>query len=355
MLHGMRVPHGRRRLLPRDRTVRYACLLFFCASWVSAQSSAVSRDQIVVVGSSTVFPFSALVAEHFAKSGSFASPAVRTTSTGDGFRLFCAGVGPDTPDINDASRQISPAEKALCAANGVKKITEVRIGYDSLIFARSRRTAAFAVTLRQLWLAAARTVPINGRFVPNPYRSWHDIAATLPDEPIRLFGPSPGHGTRDAFVELVMQPSCVATSAGSNLTPAERESACGTLRADGRWIDVENIELTLGKLASHPEAVGVLTYSYLEQFSDRIHASSIDGVAPSRASISSGTYPISRPLYIYLKDAHLASITGLADYASEFLSFCAAGASGYLSDEGLVPMPTPELLHQRAAVARLQR
>jgi phosphate transport system substrate-binding protein len=318
-------------------------------------SNAAIRDRIIIVGSSTVYPFSALVAEHFAKSGPFPAPVVHATSTAEGFRLFCAGVGTDTPDISSASRPISEAERASCAENGVRKITGIRIGYDSLILANAIGASNFNITLAQLWRAAAGVVLINGRLVPNPYRSWHDIDPTLPDRPIKLIGPAPGHGTRDAFVELVMEPSCRTALAGLNGQPAEREAVCANVRNDGRWTDVDNLELILGKLASNHDAMGILTYSYMEQFRNRIHAANVDGIAPSRVTIPSGNYPMSRPLLIYVKEAHLYTTTGLADYAAEFLSFCAAGAHGYLADEGLVPLPMPELLAQRAAVAHLQR
>jgi phosphate transport system substrate-binding protein len=198
-------------------------------------------------------------------------------------------------------------------------------------------------------------VPVDGKFVPNPYRSWHDIAATLPDRPIRVFGPAPGHGTRDALAELVMEPSCVATEAGRQLRADERASVCGAVRDDGVWVEVRELELVLGKLAHDPNAVGVLTYSYLEQFPTRLHAGTVESVAPTRATISAGTYPMSRPLFIYVKEPHLASTIGLADYAAEFLSLCAAGANGYLAESGLVPLSAADVARQRAIVARLQR
>jgi phosphate transport system substrate-binding protein len=318
-------------------------------------SSAGIRDRIIIVGSSTVYPFSALVAEHFAKSGPFPAPVVHATSTAEGFRQFCAGVGSDAPDISNASRPISDAERASCAKNGAGKITGIRIGYDSLILANTIGTSNFNITLPQLWRAAAAVVPINGRLVPNPYRSWHDIDPALPDRPIKLIGPAPGHGTRDAFVELVMEPSCKAALTALSGQSVEPEAVCANVRNDGRWTDVDNLELILGKLASNHDSMGILSYSYIEQFRNRIHAANIDGIAPSRVTIPSGSYPMSRPLLIYMKEPHLATTTGLADYAAEFLSFCAAGAHGYLADEGLVPLPMPELLAQRAAVARLQR
>jgi phosphate transport system substrate-binding protein len=318
-------------------------------------SHAASRDRIIIVGSSTVYPFSTLVAEHFAKAGPFSAPIVNATSTAEGFRLFCAGIGGDAPDISNASRPISEAERASCAGNGVRKIAAIRIGYDSLILASAIGAPNFNITLAQLWRAAAGVVPIDGRLVPNPYRSWRDIDPTLPDRAIKLIGPAPGHGTRDAFVELVMEPRCKAALGALSRQSMERETVCAKVRNDGRWTDVDNLELILGKLASDHDSLGILTYSYMEQFRNRIHAANIDGIAPTRVSIPSGSYPMSRPLLIYVKEAHLATTIGLADYAAEFLSFCAAGAHGYLADEGLVPLPMPELLAQRAAVARLQR
>lgn len=314
-----------------------------------------TRDHIIVVGSSTVFPFSALVAEHFSRSGPFPVPSVTASTTAEGFRLFCAGAGIDTPDISNASRPISTAERTACTQSGVKQMAEIRIGYDSLIVANSVAANSLNLTMSQLWLAVAGLVPVRGRLTPNPYQNWSDIDPSLPHKRITLLGPSVGHGTRDAFVELVMEPSCKVALVGIAASPEERKTVCTRVRTDGHWMDVQNIELTLGKLASNREALGILTYSYLDQFANRIHAAKIDGVEPSVVSISSGTYPLSRPLFIYVKESHLSSVSGLADFATEFLSFCAAGTHGYLADEGLVPLPTPELLRQRAAVAALLR
>ncbi|MBS0419534.1 MAG: substrate-binding domain-containing protein [Proteobacteria bacterium] len=319
------------------------------------QSPARAADAITIVGSSTVYPFSSLVAEHFAKSGPFPAPSVRSTSTAEGFKLFCSGTAADTPDISNASRRISQPETQECLDKGVRNFTEIRIGYDSLILANALKAGTFNITLNQLWRAAADLVPIKGRLIPNPYRTWQDIDPALPPRPIKILGPAPGHGTRDAFVELVMEPSCKAALSQVSNGVESTSRACTAVRRDGAWTDVDNLELILGKLASNPDAMGVLSYSYLEQFANRIHAATVNDIAPSRATIPSGTYPLSRPLFIYVKDAHLKARLGLADYAAEFLSFCAAGAHGYLADEGLVPLPTPELLAQRAVVARLQR
>jgi phosphate transport system substrate-binding protein len=196
---------------------------------------------------------------------------------------------------------------------------------------------------------------VNGRLVANPYHRWREISPSLPDRPIKLIGPANGHGTREAFVELVLEPSCKQALTDSALAVEEPLAACRMVRNDGGWKDVDDLELTLGKLATDRDSMGILTFSYLEQFGKRIHAATVEGVSASRASIPTGRYPLSRPLFIYVNVGHLGTTQGLADYAAEFVSFCAAGAHGYLADEGLVPLPAQELLAQRAAVARLQR
>jgi phosphate transport system substrate-binding protein len=329
--------------------VAISCVLILCG----APSGAQPRDQIVVVGSSTIYPFSVLVADHFAKSGPFATPSVESSSTTDGFRAFCAGTG--APDITAASRRMASNEKHVCAAMGVRNIVEIQIGYDGLILAGAAGHPGFNITLDQFWRAVAKYVPVNGSFTANPYRNWRDIASTLPDRPIQLWGPAPGQGVRDALVSLVVEPNCISSAAAATLPDDRRNAICTAIRDDGRWTDVEDIELILGKIASHPQTMGILTYSYLEQFPKRIFAATVNGVSPTRTNIASGVYPVSSPLFIYVNGDHLTSTTGLADYAAEFVSLCAAGANGYLLDEGLVPLPIQNLLKQRKMIARLPR
>ena len=329
--------------------VAMSCALVLCG----VPSGAQSRDQIVVVGSSTIYPFSVLVADHFAKSGPFATPSVESSTTTDGFRAFCAGT--PAPDIAAASRHMTLNERDACAAIGVRNIVEIQIGYDGLILAGAASHTSFNITLEQFWRAVAKYVPVNGSFIANPYRNWHDIASTLPDRPIQLWGPAPGHGVRDALVSLVMEPNCISSAAAAKLPDDRRNAVCTAIRDDGRWTDVESIELILGKIASHPQTMGILTYSYLEQFPKRIIAATVNDVSPTRANISSGVYPVSSPLFIYVNGDHLTSTTGLGDYAAEFVSLCAAGANGYLLDEGLVPLSMQNLLRQRKIVARLRR
>ena len=317
--------------------------------------AAQARDQVRIVGSSTVFPFSTTVAERFAKTGRFKAPVVESTGTGGGFKLFCDGIGIDTPDINDASRPITAGEKASCAKNGVTGITELKIGYDGIILAGASRGAVFDISLDQLWRATARIVPVGGKLVSNPYRKWSDIDPKLPKEVIALFGPAPNHGTRDAFVELVMEPSCKKAPEIASLGQDEQKKVCGVIREDRVWTDVsEDYGLVMGKLSGNPKALAIFTFSYLDQNRDKIHAATVNGVDASLETISSGKYPLSRPLFIYIKNAHGGQIPGLAQFAKEYVSDRAAGAEGYLADKGLIPMPHAQLLEQRASAARLK-
>jgi phosphate transport system substrate-binding protein len=313
-----------------------------------------ARDHVQIAGSSTVYPFSTTVAETFGKVGKFRSPVVESTGTGGGFKLFCAGVGPETPDINDASRPITDAEKTTCAKNGVTDIAEFTIGYDGIVLAGNTKKPIFPVTREQLWRAVAKTVPVDGKWVQNPYRSWHDIDAALPTRPIRVFGPAPNHGTRDAFAELVLDPACGKRPEAAALSGDDKKRMCTQVREDGLWTDVsEDYALIMGKLAGDAEALAVFTFSYLDQNRDKLHASNVDGVAPSQETIASGQYPISRPLFIYVKGSHVGVIPGLVEFVQEFLSERAAGAEGYLFDKGLIPLPKAQLAAQRAAAKNL--
>lgn len=316
--------------------------------------SAQARDQIRIVGSSTVFPFSTTVAERFAKGGKLKAPVVESTGTGGGFKLFCDGVGIDTPDINDASRPITDGEKASCAKNGAGAVVEIKIGYDGIILAGASKGVVFDVSLEQLWRATAKTVPVKGKLIANPYRQWSDLDPKLPREKIAVFGPAPNHGTRDAFVELVMEPSCHKAPEVAALGKDEQKRVCGVIREDGAWTDVsEDYGLVMGKLAGNPKALAIFTFSYLDQNRDKIHAATVAGVGASIDTISSGKYPLSRPLFIYVKQSHVAQIPGLAEFVREYVSERAAGEDGYLADKGLIPMPNSQVLAQRAAAAKL--
>jgi len=323
---------------------------------VFASAAAVARDNVQITGSSTVYPFATAVAENFGKAGKFKTPVVESTGTGGGFKLFCSGVGAETPDISNASRAITDSERELCKKNSVTDIVEIKIGYDGIIIAGDSKQPGFNVTRDQIWRAVGKTVPVNGKWVPNPYKNWNDIDKSLPKRTLAIFGPAPNHGTRDAFRELVMDPACEKAPEAAALPADEKKKVCGQVREDGVWTDVsEDYALVMGKLKGNPTAVAVFTYSYLEQNRDKIRAATVDGIAASLETIADAKYPISRPLFIYVKKAHVGVIPGLAEYVAEFVSDRAAGADGYLVDKGLIPMPKKELDVQRAAAKALGR
>jgi len=306
-------------------------------------SSAAAREQIQIVGSSTVFPFSTAVAEQFGRSTDFKTPIVEPTGSGGGLKLFCAGVGEGTPDIANASRRIKPSEVDLCAEKGVKDIVEVRIGHDGIVLASARGADPVKLTTRQIFLALARQVPVNDQLVANPNRTWKDVDASLPDVKIEVLGPPPTSGTRDAFVELAME-------AGAKTFPylkaleAEDKKAFKTvahaLREDGAYVEAgENDNLIVQKLVANPDAIGIFGFSFLDQNADRVSGATIDGVAPTFEAIADGGYPISRSLYFYVKKAHVGQIPGLEEFITEFLSDRASGEEGYLAEKGLIPLP----------------
>jgi phosphate transport system substrate-binding protein len=321
---------------------------------LAAPAQAQSRDQLRIAGSSTVFPFSTLVAESFGKLGKFKTPVVESVGTGGGFKAFCAGVGPQHPDISNASRPITEGERQTCARNGVSEITEFTFGYDGISVAVNAKSKPFPVTLKTLWQAVAAEVPVNGKLEPNPYGKWSEIDKALPEVRIEIYGPSKNHGTRDAFTELVLDVGCLAFAEIKALPKDQQKKACTTVREDGAWIDVsEDYSLITGKLAASPSAVGVFTFFYIDQNKDKVSGLSVDGVAPTFDNIASKKYPVSRPLFFYVKNAHLKTIPGLAQYVNEFLSAKAAGEDGYLTAKGLIPMPAAELKKEQAKAAEL--
>jgi phosphate transport system substrate-binding protein len=307
---------------------------------LAVTGAAQARDQIRIVGSSTVYPFATTVAEQFGKTSGFKSPVVESTGTGGGLKLFCAGADENSPDIVNASRRIEPSEVAACAANGVKDITEVVIGFDGIVVANVKKAPTFALTRQQIYKAAAKMVPVNGALVPNPYKKWSDIDPSLPKEDIVLYVPAPNHGTRDAFNELVMDPACATFPEIKALEKPAQKAACETAREDGAFVDVgEDYAVTLQKMISQPNAVGITTFSYLDQNGDKIKAATVDGVVPTYDNIANAKYPISRPLYFYVKKSHVGLIPGIKEYIAEFTSEKAWGKNGYLADKGLIALP----------------
>ena len=310
------------------------------------------------MGSSTVYPFATVVAETFGRGGRFKTPIVESTGTGGGLKLFCAGVGVDQPDIATASRRIKASEVELCAKNGVTSITEVKIGYDGIVLAHSKQAAAMPLTRRQLFLALAKEMPAaNGALVANPNKTWKDVDAKFPDQKIEVLGPPPTSGTRDAFNELAIEAGCktfpelAALEASDN---ARFKKVCLSIREDGAYVEAgENDNLIVQKLVANPKAVGVFGYSFLSQNADVIAGDTIEGVTPDFEDIASGKYPLSRPLYIYVKNAHAGSIPGVREYVVEFASEKAIGEFGYLVDKGLIPAPKAERERFRADAAKL--
>lgn len=312
-----------------------------------------ARDQIHIVGSSTVYPFATVVAEEFGKSGGFKTPIVESTGTGGGLKLFCGGLGEDTPDIANASRAIKESEIELCKKNGVTSITEVKIGFDGIVLANANTHTRYSFTVKEIWLALAREVPVDGKLVPNPYMTWADINPALPAEKIEVLGPPPTSGTRDAFVELVMDKGCKGIAEIEALADDKaKKTACGTIREDGAYIDAgENDNLIVQKLAANPMAIGIFGYSFLAENGDRLQGSLMDNVAPSFENIASGTYEVSRALYIYVKNQHVGVIPGLQEFVTEFMSDKASGEDGYLVDRGMIPLPADE--HKKSADAAM--
>lgn len=312
------------------------------AGTAHAQSA---RDYISIVGSSTVYPFATAVAEQFGRGSSFKTPKVESTGTGGGFKLFCAGVGVQHPDINDASRKIKASEIETCAKNGVTEIVEINIGFDGIVVASSKKNKPMPLTIKDLWLALAKEVPdpTTGKLVINNFKTWKDINATLPANKIEVLGPPPTSGTRDAFVELVMDHGCKEFEAIKELEKTDEKkakAACQTIREDGAYIEAgENDNLIVQKLTANPNALGIFGYSFMEENLDKIQGEAINGIAPTFENIADGKYPISRPLFIYVKKAHVGVIPGIKEFIAEFTSEKAVGDEGYLSKKGLIPLP----------------
>ncbi|HSR72530.1 MAG TPA: PstS family phosphate ABC transporter substrate-binding protein [Kiloniellales bacterium] len=301
--------------------------------------AAQARDQIRIVGSSTVFPYTQAVAEEFANKTGHPAPVVESTGTGGGMKIFCQGIGEGHPDISGASRAMKQSEYELCLANGVKSISEALIGYDGLSIAVSRKGEQLDLTKAQLYQALAAEVPVDGKIVANPYRTWSQIDPSLPDTEIQVFGPPPTSGTRDAFVELVMETGCEEFEAVKELEGERMEVVCSRMRQDGPFIEAgENDNLIVQRLEADPAAYGIFGYSFLYENQDRLQPVEVDGVAPSFETIADGSYTISRPLYFYVKNAHRGVIPGLEDFIAEYVGDEAMGPDGYLSERGLVPL-----------------
>jgi phosphate transport system substrate-binding protein len=334
--------------------MKYAITLAALATLALA-GEAQARDEIRIVGSSTVFPFSTAVAEQFGKAGGFKTPVVESTGTGGGFKLFCAGVGVDSPDISNASRAIKDTEIETCKKNGVNEITEVKIGYDGIVLANSKADKQFGLSVKTVFLALAKQVPVDGKLVDNPYKNWSEIDPALPNSKIEVLGPPPTSGTRDAFVELVMDKGCGEFAEIKALEGDAKKAACQSVREDGAFVEAgENDNLIVQKLEANPAALGIFGFSFLDQNADKIQGSSMDGVTPTFETIADGSYEVSRPLFFYVKNAHVGVIPGIKEFVAEFMSDRATGDEGYLADKGLIPLPAGERSQVMQASMALQ-
>jgi phosphate transport system substrate-binding protein len=313
-----------------------------------------SRDYIQIVGSSTVYPFATVVAEQFGRKTNFKTPKIESTGSGGGLKLFCAGVGVQHPDITNSSRRIKQSEVDQCASNGVKDIVEVKIGYDGIVLANSKKSGQFSVSRKDIFLALAKEIPsgADGNLIPNPHATWKDVNPDLPNIAIEVLGPPPTSGTRDAFAELALEGGCKSFGWIKALKDSDKgkyKTVCHTVREDGAYVEAgENDNLIVQKLVANPRALGVFGFSFLDQNTDKLQGSKVDGVAPEFDTIADGSYPVSRPLFFYVKKAHVGVIPGIKEYLAEFTAEGTWGPDGYLSDRGLIPLPDPE----RKAVAK---
>ena len=323
----------------------YLPLLILGSLFAAVGATANTRQTVSVVGSSTVFPFSKVVAERFGRSTRFKTPKIEQTGTGGGFKEFCKGVGTHTVDISNASRKIKSSEIKLCESNGVSEIVEVLIGYDGIVLANSAKAVSFSLSRKDIFLALAKDVPNpdgTETLIANPYQRWRQINPALPDIKIEVLGPPQTSGTRDAFVELAMEGGCATFPWLASLKITEKnrfKKICHIMREDGAFIEAgENDNLIVKKLETNPNALGIFGFSFLDQNSDAVHAANIDGKEPTFDSIADGSYPVSRPLYFYVKKAHVGVIPGIKEYLAEFTSEKSWGDEGYLSEKGMIPL-----------------
>ena len=321
----------------------------FAAAWLTPGSAVAARDYISIVGSSTVYPFATVVAEQFGKTTSFKTPKIESTGSGGGLKLFCAGVGVEHPDITNASRRIKQSEFDKCQANGVRDIVEVKIGYDGIVVANSAKAEQLSLTRRDLFLALAKDVPDPSggeKLVPNPYKTWKQVNPDLPEVKIEVLGPPPTSGTRDAFAELAMEAGAKTfdwIKAMKETDKNKYKAVAHSVREDGAYIEAgENDNLIVQKLEANPAALGIFGFSFLDQNTDKIQGSKIEGTTPTFEAIAEGEYPVSRPLFFYVKKAHAGTIPGIREYLTEFTSEKAWGPDGYLAERGMIPMPEEE-------------
>lgn len=330
--------------------IRHKALTLAAVGLACIPTMAAARSQIRAVGSSTVYPFATAVAERLARANpNMKPPVIESTGTGGGMKLFCAGVGEQHPDIENASRRIKPSEIKQCAANGVTQITEIQVGLDGIAFSTAKATGLSNVTVVDIYKALAKT-PFGK---PNKAKTWKDVNGSLPALPIRVFGPPPTSGTRDAFGELIMTAGCSSSPAMLALKKSDEnkfKAICTGVREDGAYVESgENDNLIVQKLESNPGTLGLFGYSYLEENADKLKGVSINGIEPTYDSIAAFKYPGSRPLYIYVKNAHVRAIPAIKAYIAEFTKEAAWGKGGYLIKRGMIA--APDAIRAKSAAA----
>lgn len=321
-----------------------AILMASAAAFAIAASVGVAaaRDQIQVAGSSTVLPFASIVAEEFGNSfPDFKAPVVGSGGTGGGLKQFCEGVGENTIDIANASRPIRDGEIETCKANGVNQILEVKFGYDGIVFATSASQGDFALQPVHVFKAIAAQVAVDGQMVANPYKTWNEIDPALPAQEINVAIPGSNHGTREVFQERVIAPGCKEAGL-PEMDKEALEKACTTFRQDVVVEIAGDYTETLARLQANPATVGVFGLSFYDQNKDKLKVATVAGVTPSLETVASGEYPVSRPLFFYVKGEHIGTIPGLAEYTEFFLSDQMSGMGGTLEGAGLIPSPDAE-------------
>lgn len=375
------------------KTTTLSSMIFAAVLSSVGTAQVAARDSVSVVGSSTVYPFATVVAERFGRSTQFKTPKIESTGSGGGLKLFCKGLGASTPDITNSSRRIKKSEFDDCQANGVTDIVEVLVGYDGIALANSKEAPQFKLSLRDVYTALAKDVPgPDGKLIPNPHTLWSDINPSLPATRIEVLGPPPTSGTRDAFAELALGGGAkaipqlnalyklgadegdaikaamaalglpsgfYAALAQSKGKPPKGSDVFKTIayamREDGAYVEAgENDNLIVQKLEANPKAVGIFGFSFLDENGDKVQGAIVDGVEPDFDSIADGNYPVSRPMYFYIKGAHVGKIPGILEYASEFTSDRAMGEDGYLPERGLIPLKRDALRQVQADVKNMK-
>src|SRR3954469_25712601 len=349
------VSRGQRSSLPKGTHMTKSKLVYAATiAAICIPATAEARTQMRAVGSSTVYPFAKIVAERIARANPrLGTPIIESTGTGAGMKLFCAGVGERFPDVENASRRMKASEAKLCAQNGVSAITEIQVGIDGISLATAKSSPLQNVSTRDIYLALAKT-PFGK---PNRAKTWRDVNGKLPNLPIRVYGPPPTSGTRDALGELIMTAGCDSNAGMAAVKKADEgkyKAICTAMREDGAYIEAgENDNLIVQKIEANPGTIGIFGYSYLEENANRVKGIPINGVGPTYATISSFKYPGARPLYIYIKNAHAAAIPAVRAYAAEFTKESAFGPNGYLLKAGLISAPNNIRAHSQQAARAL--